>query len=61
MWKLGNTGVGQMAERSEDGKILVRIFGHARGCCFFRYDSDFKMIEAGIVPTVKAVMEKFNG
>lgn len=61
VWHLTDGGnVNAVATKVEDGKVTVRLLADYRGTAFYRYDDNFKMIEAGRVPSIKDGMEKFN-
>lgn len=59
MWFLAEGGY--VAEKKGDGKVRVRIISDSKGVRYHTYDESFKMVGAGIVPSVKVGMEKFDG
>lgn len=58
MWFLEEGG--HVAEKKDDGKVLVRIISDGRGIRYHQYDENFKLIASGISHSVKSAMEKFN-
>lgn len=59
MWSLHDGGHG--ADKMEDGKVKVRIISDSRGVHYHEYNDEFKLIGSGVVPSVRAGMERFNG
>lgn len=58
MWSLHDGGYG--ADKFENGKVRVRIISDKNGVRWHQYSEEFKLIGSGVVPSVKAGMEKFN-
>lgn len=59
MWKLSNDGL--VATKTYGEKVKVRVIADNKGTRYHEYNDDFKLIGSGVVPSIKAGMEKFNG
>lgn len=58
MWQLHEGGYA--ATKLEDGKVRVSILRDNNGVRYHRYNEDFKMIDAGVLISVRHGMEKFS-